>query len=267
MGKNPIKKVTIYRYEQGTKVALNGATIIESPVTLSVNGEAWLTFMCTPVELEELGIGFLYNEGIINSLKDVASWDLCASGELLDIWLKKSIQRPDQWRRTSGCTGGMTIDRQPDAIILNQNGYLISDQELTALLPAFYEAQDTYRQAGGIHTAGLSDGERIICISEDIGRHNTLDKISGKILLENILLERKIILTTGRISSEMCQKSARMGAAIIISRTAPSSLAIEMANNYGISIIGYARKNGFQVYTHPDRILNLSASISKNPIS
>jgi FdhD protein len=93
-------------------------------------------------------------------------------------------------------------------------------------------------------------------IAEDIGRHNSVDKIAGKCLLEDIRMSRKFLLTTGRISSEMLQKSSRIGASIVVSRTSPSSLSIELADRFGITLIGYARRDRFNVYTHPDRITN-----------
>ena len=118
-----------------------------------------------------------------------------------------------------------------------------------------FEAQELYRLSGGVHSSCLSDGERIYVTMEDIGRHNTLDKIAGRCLIENIHLSNKIILTTGRISSEMLQKAARLKAAILVSRTSPSSLSIALANQVGITLIGYARRNGFNVYSHPQRVL------------
>jgi len=98
-----------------------------------------------------------------------------------------------------------------------------------------------------------SDGKQIVLVAEDIGRHNTLDKLAGMCLLQNSWPEPRILITTGRISSEMLQKAARMGAPILISRTSPSSLSIEMAERYGITLIGYARRQRFNVYTHPQR--------------
>ena len=116
------------------------------------------------------------------------------------------------------------------------------------------EAQVLYRETGGVHTSLLSDGEKIIVSSEDIGRHNTLDKIAGLCLMNNAWSEKRILITTGRISSEMLQKAARMETPILISRTSPSSLSIEMAERYGITLIGYARKHRFNVYSNPHRV-------------
>jgi FdhD protein len=244
--------------------------ISETPVSLTVNGEVWLTFMCTPVDLEEMAVGFLYNEGVIKSIEEVAEVRLCASGDNVDVWLQHSVEQPRRWRRTSGCTGGVTAveeeifqDDQADQkqehleehpkITVNGSG--LRPVQISALVEALFESQELYRQSGGVHTSALSDGEKILVFAEDIGRHNTLDKIAGRCLLNPVETQRKIILTTGRISSEMIQKAHRLGASMVISRTSPSSLSIQLAQRWGITLIGYARRNRFRVYTHPQRIL------------
>jgi len=233
---------------------LDAEVIVETPVSLTVNGEVWLTFMCTPTDLEAMGVGFLFNEGIIRTADELADVRLCASGDNIDIWLQRTIKKPERWSRTSGCTGGMTsVDSyapsQPiadgDGLTANGVGYLIG---------LLSESQSLYRSSGGVHTSALSDGYRLCVVEEDIGRHNTLDKIAGRCLIDGINPDKRIILTTGRISSEMMQKSSRMNASIVVSRTSPSSLSIEMARNWGITLIGYARRNRFNIYSHPERI-------------
>jgi FdhD protein len=118
-----------------------------------------------------------------------------------------------------------------------------------------FDVQDLYRETGGVHTSALTDGERILLSAEDIGRHNTLDKLAGMCLMQNVWPARRILMTTGRISSEMLQKAVRLGAGILISRTSPSSLSIELAEKWGITLIGYARRNKFNLYAHPERII------------
>jgi FdhD protein len=117
-----------------------------------------------------------------------------------------------------------------------------------------FESQSLYRETGGVHTSALSDGESVLLAAEDIGRHNTLDKIAGMCLMRNVRPEKRILITTGRISSEMLQKAARMDVPILISRTSPSSLSIEMAERYGITLIGYARRHRFNVYSNSHRV-------------
>lgn len=228
--------------------------IVETPVSLTVNGDNWLTFMCTPVDLEALAVGFLFNEGMIVSMDEIASVRLCAAGDNVDIWLNHSVDKPEKWRHTSGCTGGVTALEENAPIQPISNGGLLSPEQVGVLVNLLFESQQLYRQSGGVHTSGLSDGETILTVAEDIGRHNTLDKLSGRCLMDGITASRKIILTTGRISSEMLQKSARMGASILISRTSPSSLSIDLARRLGVTVIGYARRNRFNLYTHPERI-------------
>ena len=254
--------ISYHQYSPGQWEAIQAEVIVETPVSLTVNGDLWLTFMCTPVHLEALAVGFLFNEGLIGSLEDIADVRLCAAGDNVDVWTDHELEKPQQWRRTSGCTGGMTsvVNETRGRRIFN--GGLLPAHRVGELVAQLFESQELYKSSGGVHTSALSDGKRITITAEDIGRHNTLDKLAGRMLLEEIRLTRKIILTTGRISSEMLQKSHRMGVSIVISRTSPSSLSIELAENLGITLIGYARRNRFNVYSHPQRILLSAAAIS-----
>jgi FdhD protein len=226
------------------------------PVSLTVNGEVWISFMCTPVNLEALAVGFLYNEGIIQKMDEVEDVRVCEHGDNVDVWLKHSAEQPTSWRRTSGCTGGVTaVDllAKPN-VSLNGNRLRVKPETIGQLVEKLSEAQSLYRETGGVHTSALTDGEKILVSTEDIGRHNTLDKIAGLCLMKNIWPEKRILITTGRISSEMLQKAARLDAPILISRTSPSSLSIEMAERYGITLIGYAKRQRFNVYSNPQRV-------------
>jgi len=251
----PQKSIHYERYELKKWVSFEAETIVETPVSLTINGEAWITFMCTPVNLEAMAVGFLYNEGIIETMSEVADVRVCEHGDNVDIWLNHDAQQPKSWRRTSGCTGGVTaVDAlaRPD-ITFEGNRPIFDPEVIGHLVEMLFESQELYRETGGVHTSALSDGERILISAEDIGRHNTLDKIAGLCLMKNIWPEIRILITTGRISSEMLQKAARLQAPILISRTSPSSLSIEMAERYGITLIGYARRQRFNVYSNPQR--------------
>lgn len=255
----PRKPIQYIQFDTNEDKTIASSTIVESPVSLTVNGEVWVSLMCTPVHLEALAVGFLFNEGVIDSMADVADVRVCEHGDNVDIWLTHTPEKPTKWTRTSGCSGGMTavdsITRPKSAAALN--GLALPASQIGKLVDMLFDAQDLYRETGGVHTSALTDGEKIILSAEDIGRHNTLDKIAGLCLMQNILPEKRILITTGRISSEMLQKAVRFGASILISRTSPSSLSIELAEKWGITLIGYARRNRFNLYAHPERILQI----------
>ncbi len=238
---------------------LEGQVISETPVSLTVNGLLWLTLMCTPTDLEAMAVGFLYNENIIKKKEEIASVRVCLSGDNVDVWLHHHADKPKEWRRTSGCTGGVTgVQSRAGAqgmAALKTNGDCLSAEQVYDLVGGLFEAQTLYRKTGGVHTSALSDSQSIRLVAEDIGRHNTLDKIAGRCVLEGIWPERRVLITTGRISSEMLQKSMRIGASIVISRTSPSSMSIALAQEWGITLIGYAHRNRFNIYAHPQRIL------------
>ena len=252
----PQKAIQYDRYEFQKWKHHDAETIVETPVSLTVNGKVWLSFMCTPVNLEALAVGFLYNEGVIEAMEAVADVRVCEHGDNVDVWLNHQVEQPASWRRTSGCTGGVTaVDllARPE-VSFEENRLRVGPEAVGRLVEMLFESQDLYRETGGVHTSALSDGERILLSAEDIGRHNTLDKIAGLCLMNNLWPETRILITTGRISSEMLQKAARLQVPILISRTSPSSLSIEMAERYGITLIGYARRHRFNVYSNPQRV-------------
>ncbi|RPI30826.1 MAG: formate dehydrogenase accessory sulfurtransferase FdhD [Chloroflexota bacterium] len=255
---NPIRYV---QYKSGSWQEVSGSVIAERAVSLTVNGEVWLTLMCTPVDLEALAIGFLYNENTIQSISEVASVRVCPTGDNIDVWLNFSVERPKDWRRTSGCTGGATSSDPASTSPVVQDGIVLAARDICSLIERLLDSQELYRDVGGVHTSALSDGKEILVSADDIGRHNTLDKIAGRCLLDQIESSHRVLLTTGRISSEMMQKAARIGASIVISRTSPSSLSIELAQRYGITLIGYARRDRYNIYTYPERILQNSDSV------
>jgi len=250
-----IQPVRFIQYRNGTtSLVEEGRVISEASVGLTVNGVFWLSWMCTPMELEDLAVGFLFNEGIIQSIREIEILRPCNHGDNVDVWLNHPVEKPLHWRKTSGCTGGMTSETAQQRTQPIPNGDVFPAEKLLGWMDQLFDSQTLYRQTRGVHCSMLTDGEAIIAIAEDIGRHNTLDKIAGKLMRQSLQPIRRILLTTGRISSEMLQKAARIGVAILISRTSPTSLSVQLAEQYGITLIGYARRNQFNLYTHPQRV-------------
>jgi FdhD protein len=227
-------------------------------VTLNVNGQALVRLMCTPTRLEDLAVGFLFAEGLIAGLSDVAVVELCSGGQGVDVWLEHDIKRPKVRAITSGCSGGTTFEDVMIAQHRVQSNLLVTPEQVTALMEQLSDAAALYRRAGGVHTAALAsvgEGAGLICSAEDVGRHNTLDKIAGTCLREGRLTEDCILLTSGRISSEMVSKVAHMGVPVVVSRTSPTTLSIKLAQAWGVTLIGYTRRLSFRVYAGEERVV------------
>lgn len=226
--------------------------IREASVALTVNGEVWLSFLCTPLELDALALGFLYNEGIIQSLGDVNELRVCPAGDNVDVWLKKPVEPPRRWKKTSGCSGGLTTGEAapppPPA------GEPLPASALLNGVQLLLESQVLYRETRGIHASILTDGQTILARAEDIGRHNTIDKLAGMLLRAPTESRRRILVTTGRVSSEMMQKSMRLGAQAVVSHTSPTSESVRLAESGGVTLAGYARRAQMIVYTHSERL-------------
>lgn len=250
-----------YRYNRQNWEETSARVITESSVSLTVNGRVWLTFTCTPVQLEELALGFLFNEGVIQSKDDVLGVHVCKDGTNVDVYLHQSPQLPTHWQRTSGCTGGLTSTQSPLQAVPLAGFSPLDPDRLLENMDLLFRSQELYREARGVHCSALSDGNTVHLQAEDIGRHNTIDKLAGLLLQHPLEIERRILLTTGRVSSEMLQKSARIGAAIVLSRTSPTTRSIEMAEQLGITLIGYARRDQFVVYAHPERLAVPAGSV------
>ena len=253
MGK-AFKIIRYQAHEHGKTRVVDAGVIAEHSVSLTVNGVVWLTFMCTPTDLAAQAVGFLYNEGIIENQEEIADVYICKNERNVDIWLHKNVEEPKSWKRTSGCTGGYSSVEAEEMQAVPANGFQITPQQVLSLIRQLLDAQELYRQSGGVHSSALSDGRTLLIRTDDVGRHNTLDKLAGHRLLNPLDIKTCVLVSTGRISSEMLQKSARLGAAIVISRTSPTSQSVALARSKGITLIGYARGHRFNIYSHPERV-------------
>ena len=247
----PLIPATI-QYTQSGWQPLEIAIIDEAEIGLSVNGEAWLSFLCTPFQLEALMLGFLFNEGVIDSAEEVELIQVCEDQTHVDIWLKHAARKPAHWVRTSGCGEGASAASSPALPI--HSSLRLDPQELLNCMEQLFQGQALYQQTRGLHCSALSDGSQVKQIAEDLGRHNTLDKLAGLMLLEPVDCSPRIVLTTGRVSTEMVQKAARLQAEAIISRTSPTRRSATLAEALGLVLIGYARRDQMNIYAHAERL-------------
>jgi FdhD protein len=227
---------------------------IEKRIIVSVNGKEVLSLYCTPLMIRELVVGIFMTEEIIKG-----GW--CAErmsiqyGEdiLVDIPSEGEISTEGAVV-TSGCIGGITF---PKRLTLKKikDSFQIRMSELKSLFRRFQNSSELYKLTGCVHSAGLSDSHEILCLAEDIGRHNAVDKVIGYCLLEGISFSDKIMLASGRLSSEIVSKCAKWSIPIVASRTAPTSLALEIAEKSGLTVVGFIRTDRLNVYTNPQRII------------
>jgi len=241
---------------------IDAEVIAEGSVTIFVNGGELATLMCTPRDPLQLALGFLANEGFIETYAEVEIAHVCGAGGCVDIWLSHPLSdRPRRKIITSGCSGGLTFADLAAAQEPVCSNLTIAPERLASLIAKLQDQDSLYARARGVHTSALSDGERLLVVAEDIGRHNTLDRLRGECLRTGIDSNGLILLATGRISSEMIQKAVRMGCPILASRTSPTSLSVGLARQWNITLCGYVRRNHMNVYSHPERLATGAAGL------
>jgi FdhD protein len=241
---------TIFRDGQADQVA------IEEPLEIRVDGAPLAVTMRTPGHDDELALGFLYGEGLIDSVREAGlTADLAAN----TIEVRGPLTRDPGARRfytTSSCGvcgKGALEEVAVDSAPLPSGPTLA--RALAAELPARLK-QPAFERTGGLHATGLFDaGGQLLFSREDVGRHNAMDKVVGRALMDGLVpLGERVLCVSGRLSFELVQKAAVAGAPVLIGVGAPSSLAIELADDRGLTLCGFARRGAVNVYTHPERI-------------
>ncbi len=242
----------------GSQQSIEADVVEEALACISLNGAEAGTFMCSPHQLDKLALGFLYNEGFINSLDDVHHVRVSKSETCVDVWLKDtSISIPERKITTAGCGGGITFDDlsgEHDPLNIDLS---VTAKQLAGLMRQMHLGAKIYQRSRGIHTAALATPDQIILQVEDIGRHNCLDKLRGAALIDNIDSRGRILMSSGRISSEMLNKARRLETPIICSRTSPTSMSVALAKAWNITIVAYLRQDRMRIYSHPQRFIDL----------
>jgi FdhD protein len=241
----------------GTQLDVEGEIVDERQVCISVNGQELAVIMCSPHDLDKMALGFLHNEGIVDSLDDVRSVHVSKGKTCVEVWLQDVNQElPTRPIITAGCGGGITFDdlsQRHEPLISSLQA---APDQLATLMRDVHLGAELYHRARGIHTAAVANQERVLLQVEDIGRHNCLDKLRGAALLQGIETRDCILLSSGRISSEMINKARRLETAIVCSRTSPTSLSVALAEAWNMTIVAYLRQNRMRVYSHPERVLD-----------
>ena len=234
---------------------VQGGVIDEQLLSIYVNGESLATMMCSPVLLEALAVGFLYNEGVIESADEIGLLQTNQTKAVVDALLTHDdVKLPRRMILTSGCGGGMTGQELSKHHPALESEFVSSTARLQRLMRLMQGAATLYQAVRGVHTAALCHEDDLLLCAEDVGRHNAVDKVAGLALLNGVETRDRLLLTSGRVSSEMVGKARRMGIPIVASRTAPTSVTVELAEAWNICVVGYLRRGGMRVYTHGWRL-------------
>ena len=246
----------------------------ETAVALTYNGGTYAVMMATPRDLEDFAVGFSLNEGVISSAVDIESFDIVHldDGIELRMWLSepKTDRLRERRRHIAGPTGcglcgidSIAEAMRPAAII--EQGQQFSSEQIMVAMQNLPMHQKLNIETRAVHAAAFWDFKSgIVALREDVGRHNALDKLSGALVRASVAASEGIILLTSRVSVEMVHKSAAIGAPVMVSVSAPTALAVRMADAAGITLAAIARADGFEVFTHPYRIS--SGGVAMSPI-
>lgn len=234
--------------------------IREKPVTLYLNEREMVTLLCAGHHLDELAAGFLFAEGFVSAPEDILRLDI--DGEAGQVRVSTRNPAPvaeNLWQKrtvTSGCGKGSLFYFSLDALLSKpvKSDLKVSPGQVLDRVEDLNRLSETYRHTHGVHNTLLAVPDRFLLFRDDIGRHNAVDMIVGHVFLNKIPLWDKMLITTGRLTSEMLIKAAKVGIPILVSRNTATSLAVELAASLGVTLIGYARAGKFTVYSGQERI-------------
>jgi FdhD protein len=257
------KKVKIYkatRIKEGKRAGVDEMVVEEAILHVFLNQQEVVNLSCTPHDTNHLAVGFLFSEGFLKTKEQIKNIDATEnrvivstdpSDEVSELLQKKGVL-------TSGCGKGKNFADwekiNPMEDILIDLDFTLTSEDISEAIFQFEKRSGLFRQTAGVHSAALVQQKKIILFNEDIGRHNAVDKVLGESFLEGLDLKEKYLVISGRISSDVVSKLKNCGISVVVSRTAPTSLALDMALKLGITLVGFARGKRMNLYSFPVRI-------------
>ena len=251
------ERVAAQRVTDGHSQPFEETVAVEEPLEIQINGQPWITTMRTPGQDRDLALGLLYSEGLLVNLLDVDEIQVDDNVVLINGQISVDGHTRGFVRSSScGVCGRASLDailaRQPP--VISPDGFNIKSDAIEELLNRLRAMQSVFDTTGGVHAVALFDQDCVITdLSEDVGRHNAMDKIIGR-SLEKLPLAKSGFLLSGRVSFEMVQKAVMAGSPCIVAIGAPTTLAIDLARQHGITLVGFARNSRFNIYTGSWRI-------------
>jgi len=255
---SPVEVVRVDKARRGTRRDL---VAVEALFTLSVNGISLVSLVCTPRDLEDLAAGFLLSQRIISSARDVKSLAVRHDEGLIEVETATPVDVSQVIGRIGtlapGCGAGafsLEMMREMSRAWRVRSEVSAPATAISDLMRGFQGISELFKLTGGVHSAALFDSQRLVLHRDDIGRHNAVDKVFGRCLLDDFPTRDRVLLTSGRVSSDILVKTALREIPILVSRSAPTSLAVELASNMGMTLVGFARGGVLNIYANDWRI-------------
>jgi FdhD protein len=234
----------------------------EVPVSIYVNGDAAATLMCTPEDLKDLAIGYLLDTGSIGGMADIAKISVCNAEREVYVNLRESLRKRPGFRDiiTTACSQGFDYEEAIEGLENINSDHAVTILEIRQAVKRMVKESEKYIRHGGIHASALVS-EGYFVTREDVGRHNSHDKVVGKAMQENVDLKASMIVTTGRISADMVFKAMNAGVPVLCSMSNPTKLAVDIAKKCGITLVGRCMGKDLTVYTQDERIIDKEKKI------
>lgn len=255
------QKRDIVLYKQGVMQSEYAMVVSEIPLTVFLNDTELATLICSPGAYKELAVGFLLSEGLLQNPSDIKEITYNEEDGLLWVETTSPVPQTENFlrRQIASCCGkgraALYFVNDASQLEPVQSECLFSARLIPKVIGLLEEKSATFRLTGGVHGAALADSENMFVMYEDIGRHNAVDRVLGYAFLNRIETGDKLLLLSGRVSSEILIKAARRGVPLVVSRSAPTKLALELADQFGVTVVGFARGQQFSIYSHKEKVV------------
>lgn len=258
--KNKVDTFKVTRIKDGDRQEIDERVAEEAVLGVFLNDQEIVALSCTPHDETYLAVGFLFSEGLLKNKGQIKSVD--RSEDRVTVLTHVPLKIPEDSRLkgvlTSGCGKGKSladwerIDPLQDVMI--NLDLTLSPEQVHQVMLEFEKRSELFRQTGGVHSAALASSDGLVLFNEDIGRHNAVDKVLGESFMKGSDLKDNFLVISGRVSSDLISKLWNSGLSLVVSRTAPTTLAVRMAQRLGITVIGFVRGKRMNVYTYPTRV-------------
>lgn len=245
-------------YQDGSLQTVVDPVVIETHLNLLVNDVEFATLVCSPEAYQELAVGYLLSEGILQTYEDLRSLSCDQEQRVVRVYTAEplDLKKDECYRQINSCAGRgqKGLQTNSEGILRAAPKGIFTAEQLLGMLQILEQRGGTFRLTGGTHSAALGYEGDLLVSYEDIGRHNAVDKVFGAAFLQQIPLDDKCLVLSGRIASEILLKAARRHIPLVLSRSAATGLTVDLAEEMGITVVGFARGSRFNIYCHGERV-------------